>query len=134
MKIRRRKLEAGTPSVAMADIAFNLVLFFIILAKDQTDNNAKWEPATAPRLEALVHSRVTIVVDEDGKVWLNGKERGVQELTVAIQKEIGEEPPGKRGVLLKIHKETLAAKFESILEAVSQAGGEIMHVLQDEKK
>ena len=35
MKISRRKLDVGVPSVAMADIAFNLVLFFIILARTQ---------------------------------------------------------------------------------------------------
>ena len=41
---------------------------------------------------------------------------------------------GKRAVLLKIHRETLAATFEPIMEAVSQAGGDLVHVLTEEKQ
>ena len=47
MKITRRKLEVGVPAVAMADIAFNLVLFFIIMARAQDDSYLKWTPAKA---------------------------------------------------------------------------------------
>ena len=46
---------------------------------------------------------------------------------------LGDAPPGKRVVVLKIHKATLAATFEPIVEAVSQSGGEIVHVLEEEK-
>ena len=72
MKIRRRHLEAGAPVVAMADIAFNLVLFFIILARTQDDSNLRWKPAGAPKVEAIEQSRVVVTVDEDSKVYLNG--------------------------------------------------------------
>ena len=47
---------------------------------------------------------------------------------------LGNAPAGKRTILLKIHKETLAGRFEPILEAVSQAGGEIVHVVEEEKR
>jgi len=36
-------------------------------------------------------------------------------------------------VLLKIHKDTLASTFEPIMEAVSQAGGDVVHVLEEER-
>ena len=134
MKIKRRKLEAGAPVVAMADIAFNLVLFFIILAKTQDDSHLKWEAAKSPRVEALGQSRVSVVVDKENKIWLNGQEMGVGQLTVAIQTIFDADASKGRTVLLKIHKDTLSATFEPILEAVSQAGGEIVHVLQEEKK
>ena len=42
MKIARRRLKSGVPSVAMADIAFNLVLFFIMMAKTQDDSHLQW--------------------------------------------------------------------------------------------
>ncbi len=45
MKIRRSKLEVMPPAVAMADIAFNLVLFFLMMARTQDESNIKWEAA-----------------------------------------------------------------------------------------
>jgi len=134
MKIRRRHLEAGVPAVAMADIAFNLVLFFIILARTQDDSNLRWKPAGAPKVEAIEQSRIVVTVDEDSKVYLNGVPKGIGELTGNIEKLLKEEPTGKKIVLLKIHKDTLAATFEPIIEAVSQAGGDLVHVLTEERE
>jgi biopolymer transport protein ExbD len=51
-----------------------------------------------------------------------------------IQELLGNEEQGKRTVLLKIHKDTQAAIFEPIIEAVSQAGGDLVHVLAEEVK
>ena len=45
MKIARKRLKAEVPSVAMGDIAFNLLMFFVILARAQDDSHLKWEPA-----------------------------------------------------------------------------------------
>src|SRR5437868_13456160 len=129
MKIRRRHLEAGQPVVAMADIAFNLVLFFIILARTQDDSHLKWDPAGAAKLEAIGQSRICVTVDKENKVYLNGDQKSIGELTAAVERLIKAEPNGKRTVLLKIHKDTLAATFEPIIEAVSQAGGDLVHVL-----
>jgi biopolymer transport protein ExbD len=134
MKIRRRHLEPGTPVVAMADIAFNLVLFFIILARTQDDSHLKWSPAGSPKVEAIEQSRISVTVDKENKVYLNGVQKSVGELTAAIEPLLKAEPANKRTVLLKIHKDTLAATFEPIIEAVSQAGGDLVHVLNEEKE
>src|SRR5262249_22936442 len=134
MKIKRRHLEPGVPAVAMADIAFNLVLFFIILARTQDDSHLHWQPASAPKVESITNSRVSVMVDKDNKVYLNGKQLGTGELAASIQLLLGNRPAGQRPVLLKIHKDTLAATFEPILEAVSQAGGDVVHVLAEEQK
>ena len=42
MKINRRKMAAGVPAVAMADIAFNLVLFFICTAVAKTQDDSQF--------------------------------------------------------------------------------------------
>src|SRR5260221_9820106 len=107
MKISRRKLEIGIPSVAMADIAFNLVLFFIILARTQDDSHLKWKPASVPQVESAGQSKVTVTVDENSKIYLNGKEIGTRELAAGISTYLGDEPAGQRTVLLKIHRDTL---------------------------
>ena len=133
MKFSRRKLEVSPPYVSMADIAFNLVLFFLILAKTTDDSHLKWEPAKSADTKQVANARVSIAVDKDNKIYFNGKEIGTRDLAAAISAEIGDDPDSpNRVVLLKIHKDTLAATFEPIMEAVSQTGCEVYHVLEEE--
>ena len=133
MKIRRRSVAPGVPAVAMADIAFNLVLFFIMMAKTQDDSHLQWKPASTPVVQKTPNSKVSIVVDTDQKLYVNGEQIGIAQLRGAVEHELQDLPPGKRTVLLKIHKETTAQVFEPIVEAVSQAGGEIMHILEKKR-
>jgi biopolymer transport protein ExbD len=140
MKISRRPLEPGVPSVAMADIAFNLVLFFIIMARAQDDSHLQWEPAKASPVKRFTDPAVSITVtrkepdkNKDHMIYLNGKQVSITGLSTAIGELLGNAPAGKRSVLLKISEETPAVLFEPIIEAVSQAGGDVVHVLNDEQ-
>lgn len=130
MKIKRSKVAVGVPAVAMADIAFNLVLFFIMMAKTQDDSHLMWRPASAAQLANAGNSRCSVVIDQQNKLYFNGGEISVMKLKDAIEHELRDEPAGKRVVLLKIDKETSANRFEPVIEAVSQAGGEIVHILE----
>jgi biopolymer transport protein ExbD len=155
MKFKRRKLDIVPPFVGMADIVFNLVLFFLILARIQDESQIKWEPAQAKGAKAVAKARVTITVDKgeqvldsngkhvvdrygkleykNPKVYLNGKQVGLMNLTALVAAALGDSPPGERTVLLKIHKDTLAATFEDIIAKVSEAGGEMVHVVEEER-
>jgi biopolymer transport protein ExbD len=132
MKLQRRAQDAPLPYVPLADLVFNLVLYFVILAKSQQDD-VLWERAPSPGTREVAGSRVSVTVDTDNKIYLNGRQVGVRDIAGQLGTLLGESPSDKRVVLLKIHKETLAATFEPILEAVSQAGGEVVHVLQDDR-
>jgi hypothetical protein len=37
-------------------------------------------------------------------------------------------------VLLKVHQEAVALRFEPVIEAVSEAGGDLVHIVEDVKK
>lgn len=134
MKIGRRKLRVEVPTVAMGDIAFNLLVFFVILARAQDDSHLQWEAAKTAKVENVGQASVSVTVDRENRLYLNGRRIGERDLAPNIEKLLGDAPVGKRVVLLKIHKETLAATFEPILEAVSQAGGELVHVLEEDKE
>ena len=86
MKIPRKKFKAEVPSVAMGDIAFNLLIFFVILARAQDDSHLKWQPASTPKVEAVKSAGVSVVVDIDSKLYLNGQEIGESQLAEAIGK------------------------------------------------
>jgi biopolymer transport protein ExbD len=130
MKIARRTFKVEVPSVAMGDIAFNLLVFFVILAKAQDDSHLQWTAAKTPVLDAAKKARVSVVVDKDNKLHLNGREIDEQRLGKAVEELLGDAPAGERTVLLKIHHSTQALRFQPILHAVGEAGGEVVHILQ----
>lgn len=131
MKIPRKRFQATVPSVAMGDIAFNLLIFFVILARAQDDSHLKWQPASTPKVEAVKNAGVSVVIDIGNKLYLNGQEIGESQLASAIEKLLGSAPAGKRTVLLKVHRDTTALRFEPVIEAVSQAGGDLVHILEE---
>lgn len=119
--------------MAMGDIAFNLLIFFVILARAQDDSHLEWQPAKAAELESAGHSIVSIVVDKDNRLYLNGQELGIAQLSGRVENHLKGRPPGERTVLLKVHQESQAQRFEPIIEAVSEAGGELVHILEEDK-
>ncbi|MDX1943827.1 MAG: biopolymer transporter ExbD [Pirellulaceae bacterium] len=133
MKIARKQMKADVPSVAMGDIAFNLLIFFVILARAQDDSHLQWQPARAEHLEAA-ESKVGVVIDNQNKLYVNGREIGVSQLAGEIEKALGDLPFGQRTVLLKVHKDATALYYEPVIEAVSEAGGDLLHVLEEERK
>ena len=134
MKIGRRKFKVEVPSVAMGDIAFNLLVFFVILARAQDDSHVKWDPATSQKVEAANKSKVSIAFSNDGKLYINGKATDDARLAGQIEKELEGMPAGQRTVLLKIDQNAQALRFEKVLAAASEAGGEIVHVLEEKKE
>ena len=134
MKIPRKAMKADVPSVAMGDIAFNLLIFFVILARAQDDSHIKWDPAQAIKVQPNTTSRASVAIDTGGHIYLNGKAIGEVQLTSAIKDLLVDLPEGKRTVLLKVDRKAPAEKFEPVIEAISQAGGEMVHVLNQEKK
>lgn len=126
-------MKAGVSTVAMGDIAFNLLIFFVILARAQDDSHLRWEQSRVEEVEKVEQARASVTVDREYRLYLNGRELGSAQLAGELEKILGDAPAGKRTVLLKIHKDTQAGRFEPILEAVSQAGGELVHVVEEEK-
>ena len=98
----------------------------------QDDSHLQWEPAQARNLQNAGQTRVSIVIDKDEKLYLNGQQVSVDQLEPAITGLFGDALAGERAVVLKIHRDTTAHRFEPVLEAVSKAGGEIYHIVRDE--
>jgi len=133
MKIKRRTARADVPSMAMGDIAFDLLIFFVILARAADDSHLQWTPAEATNLESSGHSIVSIVIDNDQKLYLNGQPIGESSLATRIEELLGDRPPGERIVLLKAHRDTTALRFEPVISAISEAGGDLVHVVEEVK-
>ena len=65
-------MNAEVPSMAMGDIAFLLLIFFIILARVTDDSHVKVNKAAGRELEKPKNNRVSIAIDTNRVTWLNG--------------------------------------------------------------
>lgn len=118
----------------MGDIAFNLLIFFVILARAQDDSHLKWEPAQAEEVESAGAAKVSLVIDKDNKYYINGQPVGAVQIASMVESMLGNAPAGERTVLLKVHKDAQAMYFEPVIEAVSEAGGDLVHVLEEDTR
>lgn len=117
----------------MGDIAFNLLIFFVILARAEEDSHVQWEPAQIENVMPAGNTRVSVAIDTQGSLFINGQPIGETQLASKIQGLLGDAGMGDRTVFLKVDKNAPAQKFEPVIEAISEAGGELVHVL-DQKR
>ena len=137
MKLKRKIREAPLPYVPMADLAFNLLIFFLVLAKSQQDT-LTWEKASSPGTSEMLSTKLVVTItkgttEQESKIYLNGAPIGTRDLSTDLEYLLGDSPPDKRKVLLKIDKNAPPALYKPVLEAVSKAGAEVFHVLDEEK-
>ena len=133
MKLPRKKLTASIPSFAMGDIGFLLLIFFVILARAQDDSHVRWQPAKLKEVEMVASPLASVTIDTGFKNYLDGKEISTDALPAALSQILGDTPSGKRYVFLKVHKEAKALHFEPIIAAISEAGGDLVHILEPEQ-
>ena len=133
MKLPRKKLTASVPSFAMGDIGFLLLIFFVILARAQDDSHVRWQPAKLKEVEMVASPLASITIDTGFKNYLDGREISTDALPAALSQILGDTPSGKRYVFLKVHKEAKAIHFEPIIAAISEAGGDLVHILEPEQ-
>ena len=134
MIVKRRKMDATIPAMAMGDIAFLLLIFFVILARARDDSHLQWKPAPGQELSRPQTMNASVVIDKYNVTYLNGREIPAVSLGEALKKILGENPAGRRTVMFKVHHEVTAVYFEPVIEAISEAGGELHHILKEERK
>ena len=130
MKVKRRSSQADVPSMAMGDIAFNLLIFFVILARAQDDSHLQWQPAAAEEINAQGTAKVSVLIDNDNKYYVYGQQVGASQIAGEVDALLGDAPAGERIVLFKVHREAQALYFEPAIEAISEVGGDLVHVLE----
>jgi len=83
---RRGSIKATIPSSSMGDIAFLLIVFFIVTTTFSVDKSKVNLPQSLER-EATVPGAAIIVIDRDGNVLLssgdkNPEPRGIDDVTI----------------------------------------------------
>lgn len=130
MTLQRREMTASVPTFAMGDIGFLLLIFFVILARVQNDSHIQWTLAQVNAVQPAAAARASVAIDSGRKVYLDGRETSSDALAGQLEVILGETAAGARRIHLKVDKDTPASIFEPVIEAISEAGGELTHILE----
>jgi biopolymer transport protein ExbD len=132
-KKKRRKVQV--PVASMGDIAFLLIIFFLLLSEFAKDKDLAIDLPTSEQVqktEVVVAARIAI--DSEGVIYFDGDrvdnakdvEWGVRAL---LSKTVADE---QRHVQFKCDVSLSKATFEPVLKAIAEAGG-IIEAVGEEK-
>jgi len=131
MKIRRRRrAELSMPVTSMGDIAFLLTIFFILTSNFVKEASIKVAPPKSPDVAALQQVPVSVVIDENSVVYVNGRRVADAD---AVESAVGTvlqrlRPEAQKAVVFRCDRSVDKSVFEPVLDAISRAGGTIFAV------
>ena len=133
MKLQRRpRQQPLVPLASMGDIAFLLIIFFVLTTVFVQEANIESEPPASADIERILKpSQASVIMDEDGMLYLNGEKIAVESLESYVTTML--EKKKDRIVMVKIHKELTADVFRPVLMALSKADAN-MDMIGDLKK
>lgn len=125
MKVTRRRsrLAIMVPIASMGDIAFLLIIFFMLTSNFIKEGHVEVTPASSPDIEEIKESSVSVTMDRDGEIWIQGEPCPVGALKGGVQVLI--EGIEDKTVMLKIDKDLSQKQFGPVFLEMSNAGAEI---------
>lgn len=132
----RRRMSFLVPTTSMGDIAFLLIIFFILCSTKKAGITVN--PPTSTGLESLPQPTIYVAIDADQRLWLDGGqvdtagqiESGV---VARLQNVDPNAPVEKRSVVFECDRKVPKEVFEPVLEALAKAGAVIAAVGTERK-
>ena len=131
MRIRRQaKQNLTIPLASTADIAFLLLVFFIVLAKATKESSVQVKPPTSP--QQMVDARdaqASVIIDKDSNIFVNGLAADLYSLRDAVAVHLENIPQQRRKIALKIDASAEARIFEEAIYEMSDLDAQIIRIL-----
>jgi biopolymer transport protein ExbD len=135
-KKRRRRLAAIlVPVASMADIAFLLIIFFMVCSHFAKDPGEKIDPPTTLQVNPLDDFPMVVLIDKNGNIYFQGKKvSGHEQIEDEVRRYVeGKTDEKSRTVMVRCDREVLKHKFEPVYEAIAKGGGRIAAVGEKSK-
>ncbi|MFW5893584.1 MAG: ExbD/TolR family protein [Verrucomicrobiota bacterium] len=128
-KTRTRKKPVDPPVASIGDIAFLLIIFFMLTSNFVKETAIKLEPPKSEVIEQLEEIQISVAIDHEGEVHINGSRTTADALESQLTEELANKTtPRGRTVMLKCDREIEKHVFEPVIEAIAAAGGQIAAV------
>jgi len=124
-KDRRGKAITETDMVSMSDIAFLLIIFFMITTQFMRDT-VQIEAPELPEHDRT-ESGISVALDEEGRLWFDGARLGTAaELESRLRGRLaGRVEREEREVRFRCEADLTQKQYGPVMEAISAAGGVI---------
>ena len=124
MKIRRKKRQSLViPMTSFGDIAFLLIIFFMVASVFMRESHIKVTPAKSPDVDKA-KVRISVVMDSEGKVWVDGEQCPVDSLESVVAAMLQDR--SDKTVTLKIDKDRLQKEYGSVIKSIADAGSDVV--------
>ncbi len=131
MAIRKKKKpDLVLPLSSMGDIAFLLIIFFMLASNFMKTGNVKLDKPASPDLEQQEAAKISVMLDENGDTWCEGAIVPNREVTDYLKPIV--EKNHDTTVHVSIHKELTRKQYMPLIEAISEAGAKM--ILTGEKE
>jgi len=133
---RRRRAKFLVPTTSMGDIAFLLIIFFILCSTKKMGNTVT--PPVSTGLENLPKPTIYVAIDKDNQIWLDTNEvdspaeieSGVADRLARLDPNA---PPESRMVVFECDRTVSKEVFEPVIEAIAKTGAVIAAVGTERK-
>ena len=126
-KTRHNRAAIRPPLAAMGDIAFLLIIFFILASSFAKEPPAKLDLALSQKLDVLGSAKALVVIDKDNAIYFNSHEvdgvETIENSVMEIYKDV--EEAELRIVHFKCHRDATKKIFEPVIDAIAKAGAMI---------
>ena len=121
---RRKRPKIFLPMASMGDIAFLLIIFFLLASNFLRDASLQLDPARAENLDALEETPITVAIDRDGVIYLQGvRVDSAEAVESAVAGLIeGRTTPRRRTVLFRCDAAAGRELYEPVIESITRSG------------
>mgnify|MGYP000246036740 FL=1 len=123
---RREKKRPYVPVASFGDLAFLLIIFFMVASTFMREKHVKAREASSPDIEKAELKPISVILDSEGQLWLQGQKCPPDALEAAVSALL--EGAREKAVMLKIDKGQPQEKYGKVLLALSGAGADILLV------
>ena len=130
MRKKRRKPVIMVPVASMGDIAFLLIIFFMVCSRFAQDAGVKLDSPQSLDVAKMQENPITVSIDIDGFIYFQGRkvpDAGAVEWGVRALVE-GKDDDQAKTVMFRCDREIGKEVFEPVLEAIAAGGGRIAAV------
>ncbi len=120
---RKPEPKIDIPIVNIGDIAFLLIIFFIMTSTFMRESYIKLTIPKSPDIRKMKEAPVGVVLDSKGLLWLQGTSCSLANLEPGVNALLMDKK--EKIVTLKIDKALSQREYGPVLMALSKAGAEV---------
>ncbi|MEE8437083.1 MAG: biopolymer transporter ExbD [Candidatus Neomarinimicrobiota bacterium] len=132
MKGKRRFKGGVIPTASMADIAFLLLIFFLVTTTIDMDKGLGMVlPAEGQEVEISKKNILNCLINSSGKVLLGGEPVEVRQLNRVIRQKLAEN--NKLVISVKAHEKTSYGAYISVIDQLKMANATRISIAETDR-